>query len=293
MPDNPQKNNRIAELLKSRQKEILKIWQEKIRSQSDQRLFELITEQQLKRETSKLLQALIMAFASGDFEDIERKEFSKTLSLLREISQSHAAAGCSPSETAIYVFSLKNALLEFLQDEFGRNPSLLNNQIIQINNLMDKLGLFTFESYSRIREQLIEEQSRSLLELSTPVVQLWDDIVLMPLIGVIDTHRAQHIMETLLAGIVDYQAQVVILDITGVPVIDTRVAQHLIKTISAAKMLGTEVIITGISTESAQTLAKLGIDLSNINTRGSLRGGVAAAFAFIDAQLPNKKEGMK
>lgn len=293
MPDNPQKNNRIAELLKSRQKEILKIWQEKIRSQSDQRLFELITEQQLKRETSKLLQALIMAFASGDFEDIERKEFSKTLSLLHEISRSHAAAGCSPSETAIYVFSLKNALLEFLQDEFGRNPSLLNNQIIQINNLMDKLGLFTFESYSRIREQLIEEQSRSLLELSTPVVQLWDDIVLMPLIGVIDTHRAQHIMETLLAGIVDYQAQVVILDITGVPVIDTRVAQHLIKTISAAKMLGTEVIITGISTESAQTLAKLGIDLSNINTRGSLRGGVAAAFAFIDAQLPNKKEGMK
>jgi len=244
-----------------------------------------MTERQLRTQTAELLRALVVAFASEEYVNIERPEFAESVAMLRDISASRAEQGFSPSETAVYIFSLKDALLEYLQAELGEAPELLNAEIIKTGKVIDNLGLITFETYALTREQVIAKQSRSLMELSTPVIKLWDEIVLVPLVGVIDTVRAQQIMESLLRAIVANEARVAILDVTGVPIVDTRVAQHLIKTVTAARMLGADVITTGISPDAAQTLTKLEIDLSAIRTKGTLRAGVAEAFRLLGLQI--------
>lgn len=159
------------------------------------RTLEFMTEDQLLQQTSDLLQLLIAAFRSGNYEDITRPEYADTLAMLRDISASRAEQGFNPSETATFVFSFKDALLEYLQEEYGESPERLNTEVIRLSKLIDQLGLVTFETYALTREEVISQQSQSLLELSTPVIQLWHEIVLLPLIGVIDTARASQIIE--------------------------------------------------------------------------------------------------
>jgi len=275
----------VSEIITAREDEILATWMANILALPGARTLELMTERQLRTQTAELLRALVVAFASEEYVNIERPEFAESVAMLRDISASRAEQGFSPSETAVYIFSLKDALLEYLQAELGEAPELLNAEIIKTGKVIDNLGLITFETYALTREQVIAKQSRSLMELSTPVIKLWDEIVLVPLVGVIDTVRAQQIMESLLRAIVANEARVVILDVTGVPIVDTRVAQHLIKTVTAARMLGADVITTGISPDAAQTLTKLEIDLSAIRTKGTLRAGVAEAFRLLGLQI--------
>ena len=284
------KSMTVAEIMAAQEDKILETWLANIIALPETRTLELMTERQLRVQTSELLHTLTVAFASEEYEDIERPEFADVAAMLRDISASRTEQGFSASETAMYVLSLKDALLEYLQEELGKDPELLNAEIVKMNKAIDNLGLLTFETFALVREEVIAQQSRSLMELSTPVLKLWDEVVVLPLVGVIDTLRAQHIMESLLQAIVALEARVAILDVTGVPVIDTRVAQHLIKAVTAARMLGAEVVVTGFSPDTAQTLTKLNVDLSAIHTRGSLRAGVAEAFRLLGLQVTSQEE---
>lgn len=275
----------VAEIITAKEEELLESWMANIIALPGTRVLELMTEAQLRTQTTELLRALAIAFSSEIYDDVTQPEFADSLAMLRDISATRAEQGFSPSETAFYTFSLKSALLEYLQEELSDAPELLNAEVIKMNTVIDSLGLITFETFAIAREEIIAQQSRSLMELSTPVIKLWDEIVLLPLVGVIDTPRAAQMMERLLNAIVEIEARVAILDVTGVPMIDTRVAQHLIKTATAAQMLGAVVILTGISADAAQTLTKVEIDLSVLRTRGTLRAGVAEAFRLVGLQV--------
>lgn len=275
----------IAEIMAAKEGELLESWLENVKALPGTRTLELVTEAQLRTEAAELLRTLVIALGSEEYEDITRPEFADSLALLRDISASRAEQGFTPSETAFFVLSLKNALLAFLQQEFADDPAQLNAEMLKMGTVLDNLGLVTFETYVLAREEVIAQQSCSIIELTTPVVRLWDEIVVLPLMGVIDTLRAQKITESLLRAITKIEARVAIIDVTGVPVIDTRVAQYLIDAMTAARMVGAEVIITGVSTDAAQTLVRLRVDLSPLRTKGSLRTGFAEALKLVGQRI--------
>ncbi len=281
---NGQREQTISELIEAHMPEITADWIESIRAHPGGRTQELIPLDELQRETTALLDALAAGFRSEVYDDIDRPEFAEARALLTELSGSRARRGFSPSETATSVLCLKDALLKILQSEFGSDPERLHTGIIVMNKVIDQLALLTFETFTEVRESLISSQHLAL-EHSTPVVTIWEGMLLMPLMGIIDTQRAQQIIETLLDTIVSTESRVAILDLTAVPAFDTRVAQHIIKTVSAAKMLGADVIVTGISPDAAQTLTKLGVDLSILDTRGGLVSGVASAYQRIGKEV--------
>lgn len=274
----------VAELISENKDQIRQSWIEGIRNQAGQRTLDLIDEGTLDRETAELLEALEVAFHAENYTDIDAPEFEASVRLLNALSASRAELGFTPSETATSVLSLKDALLNTLQGEFGDDSQRLHDEVIIMNKVIDQLALVTFEAFTRFREALITEQHLAL-EHSTPVIALWEGLLLMPLMGIIDTRRAQKIIETLLDAIVKTESKVAIMDLTAVPAFDTRVAQHIIKTVSASKMLGAEIIITGINPDAAQTLTKLGVDLGILDTRGGLVSGIVAAYKRLGKEV--------
>jgi rsbT co-antagonist protein RsbR len=194
--------------------------------------------------------------------------------ILTDLSRSRAQQGFTASETATFVFSLKQPLFARLRQELVENPDALAEEIWAATVLLDTLGLFTTEVYQQSREAVIARQQQELMELSTPVVKLWEGILAMPLIGTLDSARTQVIMESLLQQVVESEATIAIIDITGVPTVDTLVAQHLLKTVAAARLMGADCIISGIRPQIAQTIVQLGVDLNEVTTKASM----AAAF---------------
>lgn len=268
---------KTSEVLAKFEKEILDAWTE-AQKEAPALKKGLITEKQLKEESAQFLGVLIKAVEGENFEDITAPEYEEVNKYLSDLSASRAILGFSPSETATYIFSLKDTILSFLQDEFGDRPRELNKMVISFSMFLDKLGLVAFEAFIKGRKEVIMEQQKSLLELSTPVIQVWDEILAIPLIGVIDSARANQIMENLLENIVATKSSVVIIDITGVPSVDTEVANRLLRTMEAAKLMGAECVLTGISPQISQTIVHLGIELAGVITRTSLRDGLKLAF---------------
>lgn len=211
--------------------------------------------------------------------------FKDLVAFMSDVSAVLAREGYSPEETGGFVMSMKAAADPLLAKEYGKTPKRRLDETTVFNTIIDQLAFLTFSAYVAAREEIITRQSESILEISTPALLIWDGVVIMPLIGVIDTRRAQFIMEQLLNAISREEARVAILDVTGVPIIDTRVALHLTKAVTAARMLGAEVIITGFSPDAAQTLVKLDVNLSGIITRGTLREGFAEALRVLKKRI--------
>jgi rsbT co-antagonist protein RsbR len=268
--------SKLTELLEKRDAEITSQWLEL--QTSGGRKMSAAEIGETARQSREFIQSLKKATESGAAEDIAGPEWESVKAIVGDISSSRARAGYSPSETASFVFSLKLPLFTVLRTEYGKDPQILADAVWEATILLDKLGLLTTEIYQKTREEIIGRQQQELLELSTPVVRLWDNILALPLIGTLDSARTQIVMQNLLDAIVATRSDYAIIDITGVPVVDTLVAQHLLKTVAAARLMGADCLISGIRPQIAQTIIHLGVDLTNVTTKATLADAFAIAL---------------
>ena len=245
---------------------------------------------ELASEMAELLRVLQAALGSAGTGDADGA-VQMLDATLRTASQVRAARGHAPEASVRYVLDLRDALLALLQAQGPADAEQRNQATQQVQDLVDRSVLTLVSRHVATREEVIRSQAQSLLDMSTPVITLWDAILLLPLVGVVDSVRAVQVAERLLEAIGQTEAEVTIIDVTGVPVMDTSVARHLLRTVAAAEMLGTRVILTGISPTSAQTMVKLGIDLSAVATRGSLKSGVQLALSITGRRVASVQEG--
>ena len=265
----------LPSLISRQEKEILDEWV-KLQISSETHRNDLVTEKDVRTESQRFLEATRKAIATGT--DIRTPEWEDVRRLVTELSQSRARQGFSPTETATFVLSLKQPLFSRIRTEMAKDPAALADATWAATTLLDKLGLLTMEVYQKGREGVIHRQQEELLELSTPVVRLWDNVVAVPLIGTLDSARTQVVMENLLQEIVNLGAATAIIDITGVPTVDTLVAQHLLKAVAAARLMGADCIISGIRPQIAQTIVHLGVDLGDVVTKATLADAFALAL---------------
>ncbi|MCM2389593.1 RsbRD N-terminal domain-containing protein [Streptomyces albipurpureus] len=247
-----------------------------------------ISRAELDRELNELFTALVEALRAGG-QDAHGEELSELRALLTELSRNRARQGFTPSETALSVFALKHVLEPVL--EGGTKDDVL--AYLRLSRLLDDLGLFTIETYTRAREEIIAAQADQLLELSTPVVKLWDGVIAVPLVGTLDSARTQVVMEKLLQALVDTGSEQAIIDITGVPAVDTQVAQHLLKTIVAARLMGAECTVSGIRPQIAQTIVALGIEFGDIVTKASLADALQLALKKAGVEMISPAGGRR
>ncbi len=233
---------------------------------------------QLRGHCQQFLAAFAAATRGGELENVDHRSWDEVRDLLAEISSSRAKSGSTPSETATFVFSLKQPIFAQMSAGFAAEPETLAAASWSISTLLDKLGLYTIEVFQKAKDQIIVRQQQELLELSTPVVKLWNGILALPLIGTLDSARTQVVMENILQKIVDTGAIIAIIDITGVPTVDTLVAQHLMKTIAAARLMGADCIISGIRPQIAQTIVHLGVNLEDVITKATLADAFVVAL---------------
>jgi rsbT co-antagonist protein RsbR len=267
---------RLPEILTTHEAELLAEWI--VEQKSATPSAGAIKEHELRAQCAEFLRHLRKAAQGKGLNEPDGPQWNELREMLGGVSRSRGQQGFSPSETATFVFSLKRPLFDLLRREYARDPEGLARETWAGTALLDRLGLFTTEIHQKAREEIVQRQQQEMMELSTPVVKLWQGILALPLIGTLDSARTQVVMETLLQRIVETGAEIAILDITGVPTVDTLVAQHLMKTVTAARLMGAECIISGIRPQIAQTIVHLGVDLGNITTKATLADALALAL---------------
>ncbi|PYS95438.1 MAG: anti-anti-sigma factor [Acidobacteria bacterium] len=250
---------RITALLANRRDEILNLWI-KERLEADEFRDELISKKDLRQQSRQVLDMLLQAIQDSGGEDFDHPAFDELRSYLNEISHQRAVKGYTPLENATYILSLRYVVAPLMAEELEGNAEALLREMNYFTRLLDKMGLVMVENFIRSREEIIRQQRADMLELSTPVIKVWDKILTLPIIGTLDSRRAQMMMEALLQKVVETGSTIAILDITGVRTMDTLVANHLIKTVTAARLMGARCILTGVSPAIAQTMVQLGID---------------------------------
>ena len=270
-------NSALSGILQSRDEALLDAWM-KAQAASMSLRSNLLKGDELRAQSRKFLETLRTAVADGAGDDINSAGWDEARDVLKALSTSRAQQGFTPTETAMFVFSLKEPVFEQLGKKLADNPGALASELWQATVLFDRLGLYTTEAYQQSRNEIIGRQQSELLELSTPVVQLWEGILALPLVGTLDSSRTQVVMENLLQRIVDTGSEIAIIDITGVPTVDTLVAQHLMKTIAATRLMGADCIISGIRPQIAQTIVHLGVNLGEVTTKATLADALAVAL---------------
>ena len=273
---NTKSTKRIAKLIRNHESDLVDEW---IKGQMAAVALrpELMSEGELRSQSKEFLSLFRLAVQSENLEDIMGSEWTQVREFLEGVSRSRANQGFSPSETATFIFSLKQPLFSCLSKELKENAAALAEDTWAASVVLDKLGLYTTEVYQKSREAVIKAQQQDLLELSTPVVKLWEGILAIPLIGTLDSARTQTATESLLEHIVDTGSSFAIIDITGVPTVDTLVSQHLLKTVAAARLMGAEVIISGIRPQIAQTMVTLGVTF-DVQTKATLADAFSVAL---------------
>jgi rsbT co-antagonist protein RsbR len=261
-----------VDLLRSNREAVLSRWVDV----AAETLAGRMTRSELERDCRDIFDGIVAAEgAGGNGSGLTSDSYSDVRGLLAEISRTRARQGFTPTETAIGVFGLKEAVLSVLEESDDTEGY---RSFAALSRRTDDLGLFMLETYAATREGVIAEQADTLMELSTPVVKLWDGVVALPLVGTLDSARTQVVMESLLQALVETGSEHAIIDITGVGAVDTQVAQHLLKTVQAARLLGAECIISGIRPQIAQTVVGLGIDFGDISTKSSLADALLLAL---------------
>jgi len=272
----------IANILARDEQGILNNWMQEMAAST--RRADLMKESDFRSQCSQFLAQMRQAVQVAG-PNFKLPAWDPVRNMLNDISRSRAQQGFTPSETAMFVFSVKRPLFTRIQQEFRGQAEALAAEVWAATELLDEMGVYTIEVFQKSKEEVIRRQQEELLELSTPVVKLWEGIVALPLIGTLDSARTQVVMESLLQAIVQTNSRVAIIDITGVPTVDTIVAQHLLKTVTAARLMGADCIISGVRPQIAQTIVHLGINLLEVTTKATLASAFSLALQRLGIQF--------
>ncbi len=281
-------SNESVKIFHRRKKQILETWM-KNQLASDALREDLMSNEELYRQSEEVLNGLLSSLTEKNLGSAESLDFDRVKEVLSAISIARARRGFSSREIGNYVFSLKRALLEVLASEM-KDREEWSRQSQEIGNIIDNLGIHSFEVFIKGREEVIARQVDEISEISNPVMRVWTGVLAIPIIGTLDSARTQVVMESLLQQIVETESSIAIIDISGVPAVDSLVAQHLIKTVSATRLMGAECIISGIRPEIAQTIVHLGIDLSQIITKSSLASAIKTSFDMLQIEVVKKQK---
>ena len=268
---------RLAGILQKYEDDLIKDWTKELKSSGSGKESR-IGEGELFSQAKEFIGLLQIATQSGNLTDFSRPEWIAVQQFLEGISRSRVMQGFASDETAKFIFSFKKPLFALLRSELGRDVEALSDETWTATQLLDHMGLLTVRAFQKTREEVINRQQEEMLELSTPVVKLWEGVLALPMIGTLDSARTQVVMESLLQRIVDTGSEIAIIDITGVPTVDTLVAQHLLKTVTAIRLMGADCIISGVRPQIAQTIVHLGVDLQGIVTKATLADALRIAL---------------
>jgi rsbT co-antagonist protein RsbR len=267
----------LVSALQTRRKEILDNWLQQLGNAAASAKGRL-SSKEIGKQADEFLNLLATTAQTHALDEINSDSWRPVRAFLEDLSKQRVLAGFSSDETATFIFSLKRPIFDALRQETGNDADKFSKEIWAASELIDKLGLHTIRTFQLSREEVIGRQQTELLELSTPVVKLWDGILALPMIGTLDSARTQIVMESLLQKIVETESQIAIIDITGVPTVDTLVAQHLLKTVTAIRLMGADCIISGVRPQIAQTIVHLGVDLQGVTTKANLADALALAL---------------